>query len=158
MGWNKNTVNQSRINSIVDTLIKLNITYTLKEMGSVFGHGLNDNDSEPHSIRRLEYSDYVVLEQMYRTNDCDTDNVISSHEFKKDKEPKNWKLEEREPFDVDDVQDSYDYPKVLNEPDDEQSLSGEPIRYLSDVSSVDKTPPTNTLYNLDENDPEFYEP
>jgi len=71
------------VDALVEVLSELDVPYDIEELGRVRGVGLNDIELEDGSspmypIRRLEYSDYVVLEQMQRHPDCDTDDIIVS--------------------------------------------------------------------------------
>ena len=93
MSWDKNTIVVSQIDQDLRLLEKFGIPYELKELGRVMGHGLNDCGDKFYSIRRLEFGDEVVLEQMHRTDDCDADDTIISMVFEKGKEPKEWPLE-----------------------------------------------------------------
>jgi len=95
MSWDKNTYNMSHIDEISRTLTKLKIHHAITILGKVKGMGMNDtyDDKEYYELRKLEYKDTVILEKMHRTTDCDTDDVIMSHEFKKSEEPKDWELE-----------------------------------------------------------------
>ncbi len=49
--------------------------------------------SKYYKIRKLEYKDNVVIEQMVRTSDCDSDDTILSIRFKKGEVPSDWKIE-----------------------------------------------------------------
>lgn len=95
MSWNKNTRNESEVNSVVRTLKKLGVKYKLTTIGSVQGMGLNDDyrKSSLYKLRKLEYKDVVLLEKMVRSTDCDSDDVIISKEFKANKLPSEWVLE-----------------------------------------------------------------
>jgi len=95
MSWDKNTLILSEVSSIVSLLDELHISYTLTVLGTVHGRGLNDtlSDRNYYEIRKLEYKDSVVLEQMHRTEDCDADDYIISMRFIKGQEPKTWPLE-----------------------------------------------------------------
>ena len=100
MSWEKNTINLSELDSVVAMLKKDNRPHTMTVLGEVLGLGLNDDSRYNYKIRRLEYTTlsgqgYVVLEQMQRTSDCDSDDHLVSMEYKKDEEPKNWQLEVR---------------------------------------------------------------
>ena len=96
MSYNKNTVSESEINSIIEVLKELDVEYTLETIGKVKGYGLNDeyNNKEEHEIRKLTYKDFIVLEKMIRTTDCDLNDVIISNKFKKEEAPKEWEIEE----------------------------------------------------------------
>ena len=95
ISWNKNTINRSEINKTIELLKEFKVDYKLKILGKVRGDGLNDdiNGTPEHEIRRLEYNDFVILEQMIRSQDCDIDDVILSFKFEKSKAPKKWDLE-----------------------------------------------------------------
>lgn len=151
MGWDKNTVNHSQVDTIISVLKQLNYPYEIREIGQVVGSGANDS-GKTYPMRRLSYGEWVVLEYIQRSNDCDADDYICSETFRKDQEPKDWAYSRSEPSEVfvgddyaghygipegfdpskDEVEDSYDYAKVLNEPD------------------------TTHEKELDENDSEFY--
>lgn len=95
MSYNKNTLISSEIGNTIKILDRLKVPYTLTDLGTVRGQGLNDDYEgiDSYKIRKLEYGDYVIIEQMRRTNDCDTDDYIVSEEFLKNKAPKEWDLE-----------------------------------------------------------------
>ena len=103
MSWNKNTIIHSEIDPVIEILKELEASYSLSVLGTVMGHGLNDDYADPteydkdgdkyYPIRKLECKNFVILEQIVRTTDCDTDDEIISKKFKKNKVPKNWKLE-----------------------------------------------------------------
>ena len=96
MSYNKNTIRSSDIDSIIEVLKELKVEYKEEKIGDVTGFGLNDDysNTDKHVIRKLTYNDYVVLEKIVRTTDCDSNDVIVSKKFKKDKVPKKWKIEE----------------------------------------------------------------
>ena len=52
---------------------------------------LND-DREDYPIRKLEYGNFVLLEQMTKTTDCDTDDFITCTHFHKDSVPEKWEI------------------------------------------------------------------
>jgi len=97
MSYNKNTIRSEKIDTITSLCRSLNIPYKLTILGKVEGYGLNDETYDDtlkkYKIQRLEVGDDVYLEQMIRTNDCDTDDVIVCKKFKKSDEPKRWKIE-----------------------------------------------------------------
>lgn len=93
MSWNKNTINLSTLAAVKEVLDDLNQFYIFTVEGEVKGLGLNDSGDKKYQICRLEYGDYVVLEQMLRSDDCDSNNMLVSYKFKKDKVPKRWKIE-----------------------------------------------------------------
>jgi len=95
MSWNKNTIRRSEIDKTIELLKEFKVKYKLTTLGKVPGYGLNDayEDISEYEIRKLEYNDFVILEQMIRDPDCDMDDVISSFKFEKSKAPKNWKIE-----------------------------------------------------------------
>jgi len=96
MSWDKNTLIITEVDSTIETLKSFNTPYKLTILGEIRGRGLNDDGeaSYPYLIRRLEYKDTVILEQMISATDCDTDDVLMSYRFDKKDEPKNWKIEE----------------------------------------------------------------
>ena len=93
MSWDKNTINQSNLNAVKDVLDDLKIKYTLVIKECVRGSGLNDDmcgEMRVYELRRLSYRNFVILEQMNRTSDCDADDTITSQKFTKENEPKDW--------------------------------------------------------------------
>lgn len=95
MSWDKNTIITSDIDFIIRLLDRFKVRYKIKIIGEVAGLGLNDYFAgrDVYQIRKLTYCDIVVLEQMHRTHDCDSDDVLTSKEFKKKDVPKKWPLE-----------------------------------------------------------------
>lgn len=95
MSYNKNTIRRSEIDKTIELLKEFKTDFKLTTIGVVTGYGLNDDyaKSDKHEIRKLEYNDFVILEQMVRNKDCDMDDIIISIKFKKDKLPKKWKIE-----------------------------------------------------------------
>jgi len=95
MSWDKNTINMSRIDTITDVLKDAGIGYNLLVLAKVRGRGLNDSDmfsdkETYYELRRLEYGNTVYLDKIEQDADCDVDDVITSHKFTKETEPKNW--------------------------------------------------------------------
>jgi hypothetical protein len=95
MSWDKNTFNTSKMAEVVKVLNELGEPYTCTHLGQVRAMGVNDsmNDIDVYSIKKLEYRDKVILERMERTHDCDSDDILTSHTFKKGEEPSEWPLE-----------------------------------------------------------------
>lgn len=95
MSWNKCTIN-SELDQIIEILLKFDIPYNYDILGYVKGYGLNDDcegiDYE-YSIRKISTSKVILIEQMQRTCDCDTDDIIKLFWFKPEDEPKEWKTE-----------------------------------------------------------------
>ena len=83
----------SSIDSIVDALYESGVQYKLTILGTVRGSGNNDILDKVYTARKLEYHDFVILEQLIKNIDCDADDYFVSVKFSKDKEPKNWKIE-----------------------------------------------------------------
>lgn len=92
MSWNKNTINFSSLNAIKQVLDDLRIEYTLEVKERVIGQGNNDEffGENPYELRRLSYRGFVVLEQIQKTSDCDSDDMIISQKFTRETEPKVW--------------------------------------------------------------------
>jgi hypothetical protein len=97
MSYDKSTSNLSHLDNTKALLKKLKVPFKETIIGTVTGRG--NNDEGDWYIRRLEYSTldktqtYVILEQMWRTEDCDSDDMLTSTEFEKDKVPNTWPLE-----------------------------------------------------------------
>ncbi len=95
MSWDKNTINMSQIDTILDTLRETSIGYNLSVLTKVRGRGLNDSDmfsdkETYYELRRLEYGNTVYLDKIEQDADCDTDDIISSHKFTRATAPKDW--------------------------------------------------------------------
>jgi len=90
--YNKNTVKLSRVDDIIKVLNKTRQDYSLTILGKIISKGLNDNGKE-HEMRRLEYGSVIVMEQIIKTKDKDSNDMIVSVEFDRGVEPKEWKLE-----------------------------------------------------------------
>ena len=90
MSWNKNTINASHIDVVKSILDDLKINYALETKECVPGFGANDNGKQ-YSLRKLSCQDFVILEQILQTLDCDCNDIITSHKFTKETEPKDWK-------------------------------------------------------------------
>lgn len=100
MSWDKNTVILSEVNKTIELLKEFGVPYKLKVLKKVVGNGNNDDlfvgnkeTSRKYDVRRLEYKDKVILEQMNRSADCDCNDVIISLKFNKDKVPEKWEPE-----------------------------------------------------------------
>lgn len=108
VSWNKNTSRLSNLDDQVYFLeeaggvrIKDDWTeekigyyeypYRFDVIGRVRGRGVGD--PEYLDIRRLEYKTSVWLERMERHPDCDMDDLITAHFFKKGQEPTRWDIE-----------------------------------------------------------------
>ena len=101
MSYDKNTVNMSAYKIVRQVLCNLNIPYSTHVFCHVAGKGLNDMVGAKYPLRRLQYGNYVLLERMVRSKDCDVDDVISSFDFTVETEPKNWVGEVWWDFDFD---------------------------------------------------------
>lgn len=93
MSWDKNTVDCSRLDTYKAILDELGLPYELTVKIAVRGMGLNDDEDTVYELRRLQYNNFVILERMERTSDCDTDDVITSTQFLLEDEPKDWQYE-----------------------------------------------------------------
>ena len=94
MSWDKNTIVFSALSSIKELLDDLNVPYQLSVITRVRGRGINDGawDEETwYDLRRLQFGDFAILENIEQDVDCDTDDIILSHKFELTKEPKDWK-------------------------------------------------------------------
>lgn len=94
MSWNKNTINQSEIERLVDLLKDLKVPYCLTTIDKVRGLGLNDMENTFYPLLKLEVKDFIYIDQMVRTTDCDTDDVINTLKFStKEGIPTNFEQE-----------------------------------------------------------------
>ena len=95
MSWDKSTYQFSDITPIVRALMRRNENFYLGVLGNVMALGINDDyrNIEDYDLRVLIYRGGVVLEQMRRTHDCDSDDVITSSCFNFDEVPEKWALE-----------------------------------------------------------------
>lgn len=95
MSYEKQTINLSTINTTVEILQEENIPFKLTNITSVIGQGINDEEwgynaeGEPrlkqkiYLIRKLEYGNIIVVEQMKRTHDRDSNDFLVSMKFDK---------------------------------------------------------------------------
>lgn len=97
MSWNKNTIVNSALDATIKVLEDVNVPYTLSVRGWVSGNGLNDDidwgESKVYELRRLQYGQHIILEQMERACDCDADDYLNDKEFASYEEPGNYPLE-----------------------------------------------------------------
>lgn len=95
MSYDKNTYSFSDITPLVRELMRRKENYHLGVLGNVLAVGVNDNynNIDDYDLRILIYKGGVILEQMRRTNDCDSDDTIVSSIFNFDEVPENWFLE-----------------------------------------------------------------
>jgi hypothetical protein len=97
MGLDKNTIRTSEIDTDINILKELNHPYILTELGKIQGRGINDlyseADEDEYPIRKLEYGNIIILEQIERHTDCDMDDIIRSFKFNKVNEPSEWQIE-----------------------------------------------------------------
>lgn len=107
MSYDKNTINMSSLDMVKEILGDLGYSYLLIVQVSVRGRGFNDSryhfENDDHTreydlrrlqyynLRRLQYGNWVILERIERTADCDADDTITSHKFRLEDEPKDWK-------------------------------------------------------------------
>jgi hypothetical protein len=87
----KTTIILSDLDSRIEQLIKNDIPYTVRILGKVaiYEFGMPTY----YTLRRLAYKDKVILEQIERSNSCDSTGIITSIKFIDDYEPKKWHLE-----------------------------------------------------------------
>jgi hypothetical protein len=81
MSWNKNTVNYSRISAVIEIMDILKYPYRLENTKEVLDYGLNDDG--PIQLKSLSFTDtenqnYIIVEKIFRTSDCDFDDSIES--------------------------------------------------------------------------------
>ena len=90
MSWNKNTVIFSEVDAVARTLEELGTPCNLSVIATFRGRGLNDMEDTKYDLRRLEYSDTVILEYVVLSADCDADDCILSARFILGQEPREW--------------------------------------------------------------------
>jgi hypothetical protein len=102
MSWNKNTSVFSDVDRVMNILDGIGINYELSVIGKVRAMGLNDDAEfrEEYLIRRLEYSNLVILETMLRDEDCDGWDYLMSYKYLKENEPRKWALEIYSPDEI----------------------------------------------------------
>ena len=98
MSYDKKTINMSQLDAIKNVLDDLSVPYSWTKLANVDGAGANDYlppglkyKMMVYSLRRLVFKNTVILERITRTTDCDTDDIITSHQFNLEDEPKDWK-------------------------------------------------------------------
>lgn len=95
MNFNKKTLNLSKLDAIAFHLQEKGYSPKIILLDKFEGRGLNDlipyNEKRKiHFIRKMEYLDKVILEQLIETDDIETDDYIVSYEFQKEKLPSDW--------------------------------------------------------------------
>lgn len=96
MSWTKNTIQLSVVNDLIERLKKDSIPYRVTMLGKVQGNGLNDlsrttEEYKTYVLRRLDYEDKIILEQIIQSTDMQLDDFVFSHLFNKKEIPKSWK-------------------------------------------------------------------
>jgi hypothetical protein len=88
----KKTVILSKVDELVRELKRKRKMHSLIVLDKIKGRGINDlEDNLEYLVRRLEFDNYVVLEQFIKIQDTDIDDFLVSRVFYVDKEPKTWK-------------------------------------------------------------------
>lgn len=95
MPYTKNTVNLSRLDTIVHYLKDKGYKPKIVMLGKIQGRGLNDlipytTNKKLYFMRKLEYLDKIMVEKFIGTNDEELDDYIFSYEFQEGKFPKDW--------------------------------------------------------------------
>ena len=96
MELQKQTIILSRLDKIAGQLKDKNLNPHIAVLNKIKGKGNNDfiksiNSYRIYDIRRLDYLDFVILEQFVEVKDKELDDFIISKKFDKDEVPKNWK-------------------------------------------------------------------
>lgn len=93
----KRTVLLSRLDRMAMDLKNKKIDPKITILGKVKGRGHNDfiperEDYKNYTLRKLEHSDFIILEQLVQVKDKELDDYVISKRFKKGEEPMNWKF------------------------------------------------------------------
>ena len=93
--WRKQTQILSRVDAVVALLKERRVHHKLTLLNRVEGRGANDLDAikeryRTYLIRKLEFGEIVILEQLIRTRDNELDDYIISKQFFGKYIPKNW--------------------------------------------------------------------
>jgi hypothetical protein len=93
--WRKQTIILSRVDAIVALLKQNRVPHKLTLLSRVEGRGADDLYVEKeryrtYMVRKLEFQENIVLEQLVRTKDIELDDYIISKQFCKEYVPKNW--------------------------------------------------------------------
>lgn len=96
MSWTKQTIRLSVVDDVIEQFKKELKQFKLTLMGKVAGQGMNDlsRDTEEwrvYLIRRLEFGDTIILEQMVQNGDMELDDFIMSYTYNRKDLPKTWK-------------------------------------------------------------------
>jgi hypothetical protein len=86
--WEHNLVPE--IDIVVRLLDELNIKHTLTNLGDALSNNLRN---KKYAIRKLEYADRAIIEQMVHHTNSSICDVILSFRYKSDDLPSNWELE-----------------------------------------------------------------
>jgi len=92
--WDKNTLNTSKVDGIIEACRVLNEPFTLHILGYVKGHGVNDGYLVPkgYPIRQLHVRDRVWLERIVRAFEYDGNDTIESVVFDIGSVPAKWDI------------------------------------------------------------------
>ena len=95
MSWDKNTIRDTKIDNTIEVLKENNIPYTVEVLGTVEARGINDDYQgiKEHTIRKLTYQKFVILEQMVRSDDCDVNDIIETMKVNIEDTPKEWEID-----------------------------------------------------------------
>jgi hypothetical protein len=93
----KETINLSKVDYIANYLSNNKIPFKIILLEKIKGRGINDTVfpfkkflKREYFLRRLEYANYIVLEQIVFIKDKELDDFIISKEYEKGKEPIKW--------------------------------------------------------------------
>lgn len=95
MSYNKYTLRDAVIDHLILDLKDMGIPYKITVMAELKGRGVNDISGKCHAIRRLEFrgangKKIIYLERMERADDCDVNDIVTTHRFNEDEEPEKW--------------------------------------------------------------------
>lgn len=93
MSWNKNTINNSKIDSYIKIFEDYNIKYKVIELGKIKGFGLNDSRNTEYLIRMLVTEHHIHIDRFDREIDCDLNDTIETITYNIDEAPRYWYLE-----------------------------------------------------------------
>jgi hypothetical protein len=87
MSYSKNTIHNSRIETLARALRDNKVNYTIFQIGEVMGLGLNDgmwdDEDKVYKLYALETEKRIYIDRMVRTHDCDFDDIIETVDFHK---------------------------------------------------------------------------
>ncbi len=97
MDFQKRTIRLSRLDLVAADLKNQKCNPQITLLGRIKGRGLNDliahrESYKIYDIRRLDYMDFIIVEQFIQTKDMELDDFVVSKKFNKENLPDKWHI------------------------------------------------------------------